>query len=106
MVEEFWGGTPHIIPMSELFELQESLPAYDFDPGALVQVVDFHPASGRAMETPGSGTGTGAALARLIRRALDENGRKAWSIQLLADGHQGQGERVVPLERLRLESTH
>ena len=58
------------------------------------------------METAGSGMGIGAALARLIRRALDENGRKAWSIQLLAGGDQGQGERVVPLERLRLGSTH
>ena len=101
-VEEFWGGTPHIIPMRKLFEWQESLPAYGFDPGTLVQLVDFHPARVRAMETLGSGTGTGATLARLIHRALDENGRKAWSIQLLAHGDQGQGERVVPLERLRL----
>ena len=98
-VEEFWGGTPHIIPLRKLFMWQESLPAYEFDPGTLVQVVDFHPASVGATESAGAGTGTGAALARLIRRELGDDRRKAWRIELLAGG-----ERLVPLERLRLAS--
>ena len=101
-VEEFWGGAPHTIPLRKIFKWQEGLPAYDFDPGALVEVVDSDLGSVGAAEPAGAGTGTGAALARLIRRELGDDRRKAWRIELLAGGDQGQRERVVPLERLRL----
>ena len=101
-MEEFWGGAPHTIPLREIFWWQEGLPAYSFNPGAVVEVVDSDLGSVGAAEPAGAGTGTGAALARLLRRELGDDRRKAWRIELLAGGDQGQGERVVPLERLRL----
>lgn len=88
-VKEYWGNAEHDVALRDIFPLQESLPSYKFQPGQSV----FY--NGYPWDRT-YGQGPEQRPAELLERAMLENGRKAWKVQLAGK----EQPEVVPLERI------